>query len=171
MRAGSGAESSRACSGGRSLSLVVTSAVLVALALPALDLRTGSAGVRTIPDGVSLEGGFNALEREFGVGTVDSAEVVVEGDTTDEPRREAVDDPARSACERPGVPLARDVTIGPNEDIAVVEAQVAGDSRDEAAVQAIERLRTDLVPEALGGTDACGLSSPARRPRSSTTAS
>lgn len=50
------------------------------MALPALDLRTGSAGVRTIPDGYMSKDGFNALERELGVGTVDSVEIVVEGD-------------------------------------------------------------------------------------------
>ena len=54
------------------VSLVASVALLVALALPALDLRTGSAGVRTIPDGYPSKDGFNALEREFGVGTVDS---------------------------------------------------------------------------------------------------
>ena len=62
------------------VSLVVSTALLVALALPALDLRTGSAGVRTIPDGYPSKDGFNALERELGVGTVDSVQIVVEGD-------------------------------------------------------------------------------------------
>ena len=69
-------------------SLVVSAALLVALALPALDLRTGSAGVRTIPDGYTSKDGFNALEREFGVGTVDSVEIVVEGDIDARARRE-----------------------------------------------------------------------------------
>ena len=63
------------------LSLLVSTAILVALALPALDLRTGSAGVRTIPDGYASKDGFNALERELGVGTVDTVEIVVVGDT------------------------------------------------------------------------------------------
>jgi RND superfamily putative drug exporter len=41
------------------ISLVVSVAFLVALALPALDLRTGSAGVRTVPDGC-VEGRLQA---------------------------------------------------------------------------------------------------------------
>ena len=73
------------------LSLLVSTAILVALALPALDLRTGSAGVRTIPDGYASKDGFNALERELGVGTVDTAEIVVVGDTSAEPVREGVE--------------------------------------------------------------------------------
>ena len=83
-------------------SLVVSVALLVALALPALDLRTGSAGVRTIPDGYMSKDGFNALEREIGVGTVDSVEIVVVGDTNAAPVREGVDSSAqRSRAIRP----------------------------------------------------------------------
>ena len=134
------------------VSLVATAAILVALALPALDLRTGSAGVRTIPDGYPSKDGFNALERELGVGTVDSVEIVVEGDVA-------------AAAVQQGIQQLRDelttdsdfrspeVRVAPNGDLAVVEALVVGDSRDEIAVQAIERLRQDVVPAALAGTD------------------
>ncbi len=132
-------------------SLVVTTAFLVALALPALELRTGSAGVRTIPDGYASKDGFNALERELGVGTVDSAEIVVEG--------EVAAPAVRQGIERLRAELASDtafrnpeVETAPDGQLAVVEALVAGDSRDERSVQAIERLRSELVPQALGDT-------------------
>ena len=134
------------------ISLVAATAILVALALPALDLRTGSAGVRTIPDGYASKDGFNALERELGVGTVDSVQVVVEGEldtrTSNGVRRlvEMLEnDPAFRAPE---------VTEAPGGDLALVEAQVRGDSRDEAAVRAVERLRDEVVPLAFPGSEA-----------------
>jgi RND superfamily putative drug exporter len=138
------------------LSLVACTALLVACALPALQLRTGSAGVRTIPDGFVAKDGFNALEREFGVGTTDTAQIVVDGDASAAPVRAGVrrlvaaldDDPAFRAPE---------VELAPNGDLTVVEAQVVGDSRDEAAVEAIERLRSEVVPAALDGSGARGL--------------
>ncbi len=133
-------------------SLIASVAILVALALPALELRTGSAGVRTIPDGYTSKDGFNALEREFGVGTVDSAQVVVEGDL-DSATRRGVDtlvdllslDPAFRAPE---------ASTSPDGELATVEAQIRGDSRDEAAVQAVERLRAKVVPKAMAGSGA-----------------
>ena len=134
-------------------SLIVSVAILVTLALPALELRTGSAGVRTIPDGYMSKDGFNALEREIGVGTVDSVEVVVVGDTNAAPVREGVE-MLRAALASDSAFRSPDVRIGPNDDVAVVEALVAGDSRDEAAVQAVERLRAETVPAALGDSDA-----------------
>jgi uncharacterized membrane protein YdfJ with MMPL/SSD domain len=131
--------------------LLVSTAFLVLLALPALDLRTGSAGVRTIPDGYASKDGFNALERELGVGTVDSAQIVVEGDVTAAPVSRGIEQlQAELATDR----AFRDpeVETAPDGRLALVEALVAGDSRDERSVQAIERLRTDLVPRTLGDT-------------------
>jgi uncharacterized membrane protein YdfJ with MMPL/SSD domain len=134
------------------VSLLAATAFLVALALPALDLRTGSAGVRTLPDGYASKDGFNALEREFGVGTVDSAQVVVEGEL-DRATRNGID----RLVELLGADAAfraPDVVFASDERLALVEAQVRGDSRDEASVQALERLRDELVPLALPETDA-----------------
>ena len=71
--------------------LLASTAFLILLALPALELRTGSAGVRTIPDGYASKDGFNALERELGVGTVDTAQIVVVGDVAAQPVRQGID--------------------------------------------------------------------------------
>ncbi|MCP9487745.1 MAG: MMPL family transporter [Gaiellaceae bacterium MAG52_C11] len=132
------------------VSLVVSAAVLIALALPALDLLTGSAGVRTIPDGYASKDGFNALERELGVGTLDSAQVVVEGDVAAPPIRRGIEELRDTLASDPEF-RSPELTVSPSNDLAIVEALVVGDSRDEAAVQAIERLRQDVVPAAFGG--------------------
>ena len=65
----------------------------------------------------------------------------------------------RQGIERLRTELASDtafrnpeVETAPDGQLAVVEALVAGDSRDERSVQAIERLRSELVPQALGDT-------------------
>ena len=138
------------------VSLVLATGFLVALALPALELRTGSAGIRTLPDSYASKQGFLALEQEFGAGTVDSAIVVVEGDLGDAGVRAAVDDLAQAIDSDPAF-AEPETRITPDRELAIVEALVVGDSRDESAVQAIERLRADVVPAALAGVDARGL--------------
>ena len=130
-------------------SLVVSVTLLIVLALPALDLRTGSAGVRTIPDGYASKDGFEALEREFGVGTVDSVQVAVEGEL-DASTRDGVERLAALIEADPGF-RNPEVTEAPDGRLALVEAQVRGDSRDESAVRAVERVRAELVPRALPG--------------------
>jgi len=135
------------------VSLVLATALLVGLALPALDLRTGSAGIRTLPDTYASKRGFNALEEHFGVGTVDSAIVVVDAATGDPDVRRAVEELAAAMSSDPAF-IGAETRIPSGRDIAIVEALVAGDSRDESAVQAIERLRAEVVPDALGTVEA-----------------
>ena len=131
------------------VSLVVTTAVLVALALPALDLRTGSAGVSTVPDGYPSKDGFLALEREFGAGTVNSVQIAVEGDIAKPQVRQGLESLRTQLAADPAF-RNPEIETAPDDSLAVVEALVVGDSSGEAAVRAVDRLRQDVVPRALG---------------------
>src|SRR5918994_892965 len=73
------------------VSLVLSVGALLALALPVLDFKTGEAGIRTMPDRFPSKQGFIALEQEFGVGTTDNVQVVVEGAVATSPTRAAID--------------------------------------------------------------------------------
>ncbi|MGH3143227.1 MAG: MMPL family transporter, partial [Gaiellales bacterium] len=64
------------------VSLVLSVGALLALAQPVLDFTTGEAGIRTMPDRFPSKQGFIALEQEFGIGTTDDVQVVVDGDVS-----------------------------------------------------------------------------------------
>ena len=96
------------------------------------------------------------LEESFGVGTVDDVQVVVEGDVRSPAVSAGVDriaDAVRADAE------FRDVDVSRADDgqAALVEALVVGDSRDKRALAAVEKLRDESVPEALGSTSAVAL--------------
>jgi uncharacterized membrane protein YdfJ with MMPL/SSD domain len=129
------------------VSLVLSAGLLVALALPVLRYETGEAGIRTLPDRFPSKQGFNALEEEFGVGTTDTVEVVVDGDV-------------RAAATRSGIErLAEEMRLDrefrqvetnfhPESNLAVIEALPLGDSRDEQALNAVRSLREVEIPGA-----------------------
>jgi uncharacterized membrane protein YdfJ with MMPL/SSD domain len=127
------------------VSLVLSTALLIVLALPVLDYQTGEAGIRTMPDRFASKQGFLALEQEFGAGTTDSVQVVVDG---------PVGAPeTRSGIEKLAASMRRDRTWRrvetewhPNERLAVIEALPAGDSRDQAALDGVQRLRAEEIP-------------------------
>jgi uncharacterized membrane protein YdfJ with MMPL/SSD domain len=129
------------------VSLAISVAALLALALPVLDLQTGEAGIRTMPDRFESKQGFIALEREFGVGTTDNVQVVVDGNVTNERTRSAID---RLEAEMQRNRAFRQVEthLYPDRQLALIEAVPAGDSRDEQALDSVRELRRTEIPGA-----------------------
>jgi putative drug exporter of the RND superfamily len=135
------------------VSLVVSVALLLAAAAPVLDLNTGFAGIRTFPDRLPSKQGFIALQEEFGVGTTDSVQVVVDGDVGSPSAAAAIDRLERALRSEPAF-RQPGVDEFPEHRLAVVEALVVGDSRDQRAIDAVERLRDEVVPRAFAGVEA-----------------
>ena len=129
------------------LSLVLSVALLVTLALPALDLRTGSAGVRTVPDSYASKRGFLALERELGVGTVDTVEIVVDGDARSTAVREGSSGSRRRSRATPRS-AGRRRRSGRMTTSRWSRRSWPATAATRSSVQAIERLRTAVVPDA-----------------------
>ena len=124
------------------ISLVLSAAVMLALAIPVLDFQTGEAGIRTMPDRFPSKQGFTALEQEFGVGTTDTVQVVVDGPA-------ARSDVQSLAAKIRANGALRDVDVNYYADgLAVIEAVPSGDSRDESALAAVRQLRREDVPGA-----------------------
>ena len=124
------------------ISLALSTAVLVALALPVFDYTTGEAGIRTLPDRFPSKQGFNALEDELGIGTTDDLQVVIDGQA----RQPDVQSLVRRMRNNPAL---RNVEVDYYGDrFAVIEAVPAGDSRDERALQTARELRAEEIPGA-----------------------
>ena len=132
---------------------VISIGVLLLVAAPLLSIQTGLTGVRELPNRFHAKRGFTMLEQEFGVGTPDSVQVVVGGDVRSAPLRQAIAELARRIGAE-GAFLQPEVSTSPDGRVANVEALVAGDSRDERALTAVQGLRTKLVPEVFAGRDA-----------------
>jgi uncharacterized membrane protein YdfJ with MMPL/SSD domain len=122
------------------VSLVVSVGVLLALALPVLEFRTGEAGIRTMPDRFPSKQGFIALEQEFGVGTTDDVQVVVDGNVTADATRSEIERLAEEMRTN-GAFRRVETDFSPERNLAVIEAIPAGDSRDERALAAVRDLR------------------------------
>jgi putative drug exporter of the RND superfamily len=126
---------------------------LLALSVPVLSLKLGFSGVRETPDRLVAKQGFIALERYFGVGTLDDVEVVVDGDLSS---------PAvRGAASRVRAKLNADfqrvdVEALPERRIAVLSALPTGDSRDDKTYDAVRELR-GFVRQEFEGTGARAL--------------
>jgi uncharacterized membrane protein YdfJ with MMPL/SSD domain len=129
------------------VSLVLSAGLLVALALPVLEYRTGEAGIRTLPDRFASKQGFNVLEREFAVGTTDTVTVVVDGNVTAPETRSAIERLAKE-MRNDGELRQVETDFYPEQRLAVIDALPVGDSRDKAALESVRQLRGKEIPGA-----------------------
>jgi putative drug exporter of the RND superfamily len=129
------------------LSLALSASFLIALSIPVLSYTTGEAGIRTLPDRFASKQGFTALEEEFGIGTTDNVEVVVDGDVESQETRAGIE---RLADDMRANDSFRQVEteFHPEARLAVVEALPTGDSRDDRALDAVRALREEEIPGA-----------------------
>src|SRR5512132_2272575 len=131
--------------------LVTFSALLLALAIPAIGLKLGASGVSTLPDRLGAKQGFEALAQDFPQASSSPALITVSGDMHS-PQ-------VRAAIARLRASLARDPAFGRSDlrfgnGVAAIGVEVGGDKTGEQALDAVRHLRSTTIPEAFRGTDA-----------------
>jgi uncharacterized membrane protein YdfJ with MMPL/SSD domain len=133
--------------------LVVSAGLLLALAVPVLDLERGVAGVSTLPDRFPAKQGLVALEAAFPGATTEPAQVVIDGQVNSPQVRAAIDQ-LRQDLE--GRSRFGPATLQVNDagDLAVLSAPVGADAQSTQAYAAVRQLRQELIPMAFVGVDA-----------------
>jgi putative drug exporter of the RND superfamily len=132
-------------------------ALLVGLAIPALELNRGTATVSTLPAS-DVKRAFEILAADFSAGRIDPVEIVVDGKR---------DDPAvRAGIDRLSAALAQDPDFGQTPrvewnqagDLALVEAVLKMDTNAPAAYDAVARLRATVIPASFEDSPATAVS-------------
>ena len=148
-------------------SLVFATAILLAMAAPVLGLRSGEAGVSTLPDRLAAKQGYLALNSEFPGETTEPVEIVIDG--------EAASPSVRSGIEGLRERLAGEDLLGRAEletnragDLTVLTVPIQGDSLGEDAVDAVRELRGEHIPRGVPRPRRSRCSWPATRPSRST---
>ena len=131
------------------ISLIATTAVLLALASPVLDLHMGDGGTTALPNSTTAKQGLLALERDFPSGATDPVTIVV-----DRPSKDAA---TQQGLTRLRAELATDrdfaagaLTIETGARIAAASVPLSVEPTSERASAAVDRLREEYVPRAFG---------------------
>jgi RND superfamily putative drug exporter len=133
---------------------VLSTAVLVALAVPALHMHTGTPGTDTLPKDLAVVQKFEHLRTAFHGETASLTVVVEAQDVTAPAVSGAIAGLGRAAAQQPALfpgtgELERE--ISPDRTVAAISMEIAGDGQDAASGRALDVLRDDLVPSTLGG--------------------
>lgn len=135
--------------------LLLSTGLLLALSVPALDLRTGFSGIDSLPAQSQVRQGFDRLESDFRTGTISEAVVVVDGAATTPPVAQAIARLRASLTTDAAFVADRVVLqVNPAGDLAVLTVPLVGDAESEVAQSAVRRLRDPLIRQAFDGVPA-----------------
>ena len=132
-------------------SAVASGAVLVALALPALQLHTTQTGIEGITTPVVAP--FQKLMDAF-PGTPEPAVVAIKADNVNTPAvRTAIAELERKALATGEINPPIDVEVNRDATVAKVEIPLAGDGINDESNAALATLRDELLPQTVGKLD------------------
>jgi uncharacterized membrane protein YdfJ with MMPL/SSD domain len=135
------------------LSAVLATAVLVALAIPALDLDPGTPSTAaSFPQDEPVVQTFNRVREAFPQETSSLQVVVTADDVTAPEVTSGLAELERAAAQHSDLlpPGGAETEVNPDETVATVNMEIAGDGTDEQSNQALDVLRDDVVPSTIG---------------------
>ena len=132
------------------LAAAASAGLLVALALPALGMKTVVPGVEALPQELGVVQVYNRLEAAF-PGEQEPAIVVVKADSIDGEVEAAIADLRREAVASGAAHEPITTEVNDARTVARVELPIAGTGSDEASYDALATLRDEVVPSTVGG--------------------
>jgi uncharacterized membrane protein YdfJ with MMPL/SSD domain len=134
------------------LSAIVSTGVLVALAIPAFGMHLAPGGDESLPRDMAVVQTFDRVKAAFPSEGSSAAVVIEAADVTAAPVAAAIDRLGDETAAQPKLfPGSTDVEISPDKSVAVVNVPTAGtDDTGAEANRALDALRDDVVPATLG---------------------
>jgi RND superfamily putative drug exporter len=126
------------------ITVVGAAAVLLAIASPALHMHTRDDGVSDAPQNLPVVKAYKQVTKAFGT-TSAPAVVVVRAADVDAPAVRSGIDALQRAVHRP-VPVTRYA----HDTVAELDVPLAGNGADAASLQALHRLRSQIIPATIG---------------------
>jgi uncharacterized membrane protein YdfJ with MMPL/SSD domain len=135
------------------ISLVLAGGLLVALAIPALGMKSVTSDIDELPQDLPVIVTYNKLKDVFPAEGVTTTVVVEADDTRSGPVASGIDrlvaDVNRSDTFRSGT----EVTHSEDGTVAKIDVPSPGSGTDPASVKALETMRNDVIPATVGGVD------------------
>jgi putative drug exporter of the RND superfamily len=129
---------------------IAASALLLALAAPALGMRLGFPDAGNDPSDTMTRQAYDLNTEGFGPGT--NGPLVIAAQLPDPAARAEIDAFAERLRGERGVAFVTDPRINGEGNAAIITVTPTGSPQDEETEELVNRLREDVVPEALAGS-------------------
>ena len=129
---------------------IAATAVLLALAAPALGMRLGFPDAGNDPPDTMTRQAYDLNTEGFGPGT--NGPLVIAADLPDRAASAQIDSFAERLRSEPGVAFVPPPQLNAEGDAAIITVIPRGSPQDSQTEDLVTRLRADVVPEELGGS-------------------
>jgi uncharacterized membrane protein YdfJ with MMPL/SSD domain len=126
------------------ISVVGATAVLVVLALPALNMKTINPGTAGLPHDMPIMQTYERIQSAFPGGPLPALAVVQADDVTAAPVQKGIEE-LKATASGP-----TDVTVSPDKSVAIVSLPLPGNGTDERSDTALIKLRDTTIPQTIG---------------------
>jgi len=127
--------------------LLLSVGLLVLCAVPALDLKTGAAGVESLSDDHDVIRGYDILVDQFSSGLIETTDVVIDAPNIDAPEVQAGINRLHEILAADERFSPADLVVNESRDIGILALPVNTASNDEGFI-AVRELRSDYIPAA-----------------------
>jgi len=134
------------------LSAVLSAGLLIALAIPALQMHTINPGVAGLPRSLAIMQTYDRMEAAFPGGSEPASIAVKANDVSAPAVQRGIAALKREAKATEGLGQPITVTTSPDRTVAIVDIPLAGDGTDSVSEAALARLRDDVIPATIGRT-------------------
>jgi RND superfamily putative drug exporter len=131
------------------LAAALSAGVLVALALPALGMKTVVPGVEALPQKLEAVQVYNRVQAAF-PGEQEPAVVVVQAPSLDRGVEAAIAELRRQAVASGAAHEPVSIEVSHDRTVARIELPIAGTGSDPVSFDAISTLRNEIVPDTVG---------------------
>jgi len=131
------------------VSVALSSAVLVALAIPAFGLHTANSGVDDLPRDLEIMQTYDKMQAAFPGGQIPAVVVVRADDVRAAPVKAAIADLERTALETGQMDEPIGVEVSPDKTVAAVSIPIQGNGTDDESNEALATLRESVVPQTV----------------------
>jgi len=135
------------------ISVVVTGALLIAAALPVLNMNLGSVGISSLPDNSDMRHAFAVINHEFSDGVL-TADIVIDAPHVNDPTVQGAIAGLTASLESDGFFGTSKIETNEAGDLALLTVAMPGDFSSAGSKDALQRLRGDYIPAAFRGVAA-----------------
>src|SRR4051794_37163250 len=132
------------------VSVVLSVAVLLVLAFPALNMRAVLSGTDDLPRNLPVMQVYDKIDAAFPGGQIPAVVTLTADDVTSPSIAAAVTDLQKRAVASGGFNAPVDVTVSKDKKVAQVSIPIKGDGNDQTSNEALANLRQTLVPATVG---------------------